>query len=123
MTAKDIRFADDARGRLLQGMDSLAEAVKATLGPRGRNVVIEKGPGAPRSTKNGVTVANEIELEDHFENTGARLLRGVASRANEEAGDGTTTAIVLAQAILKEGFKPVTVGMTRWTSNVASTSR
>jgi chaperonin GroEL len=82
-----------------------------SLGPRGRNVVIEKGPGAPRSTKDGVTVAREIELEDHFENIGARMLREIAARANEEAGDGTTTAIVLAQAILKEGLKPVTVGM------------
>jgi chaperonin GroEL len=111
MTAKDIRFDDDARGRLLKGMDLLADAVKVTLGPRGRNVAIEKGPGAPRWTKDGVTVAREIELEDHFENIGAQMLREVASRANDEAGDGTTTAIVLAQAILREGLKPVIVGI------------
>ena len=111
MTAKDIRFEDDARGRLLHGMDLLAQAVRVPLGPRGRNVVIEKGPGAPRSTKDGSTVAGEIELEDHFENIGAQMLREVAARAHAEVGDGTTTAVVLAHAILKEGLKPVTVGM------------
>ncbi|MFN4282380.1 MAG: chaperonin GroEL [Alphaproteobacteria bacterium] len=111
MTAKDIRFDDDARSRLMRGVEILADAVKVTIGPRGRNVVLEKGFGAPRSTKDGVTVAKEIELEDRFENIGAQMLRVVAGKANDEVGDGTTTAIVLAQAIAREGIKAVTVGL------------
>jgi chaperonin GroEL len=111
MSAKQIHFDDDARRRLLHGIDALADAVKVTLGPRGRNVVIEQGPGAPRSTKDGVSVAREIELEDRFENMGALMLREVAERVNKDAGDGTTTAIVLAQAIAREGIKAVSVGL------------
>ncbi|MFE1602184.1 chaperonin GroEL [Methylobacterium sp. ID0610] len=107
MAAKDVKFSADARERLLRGVDILADAVKVTLGPKGRNVVIEKSFGAPRITKDGVTVAKEIELEDRFENLGAQLLREVASKTNDLAGDGTTTATVLAQAIVKEGAKAV----------------
>ncbi|MCJ2128178.1 chaperonin GroEL [Methylobacterium sp. E-045] len=107
MAAKDVKFAGDARERLLRGVDILADAVKVTLGPKGRNVVIEKSFGAPRITKDGVTVAKEIELEDRFENLGAQLLREVASKTNDLAGDGTTTATVLAQAIVREGAKAV----------------
>src|SRR5690349_11388260 len=111
MAAKEVRFAADARERLLRGVDTLANAVKVTLGPKGRNVVIEKSFGAPRTTKDGVTVAKEIELEDKFENMGAQMLREVASKANDVAGDGTTTATVLAQAIVREGMKRVAAGM------------
>jgi chaperonin GroEL len=111
MAAKDVRFAADARERLLHGVDILANAVKVTLGPKGRNVVIEKSFGAPRSTKDGVTVAKEIELEDRFENMGAQMVREVASKTNDLAGDGTTTACVLAQAIVREGGKAVAAGM------------
>jgi chaperonin GroEL len=111
MAAKDVKFSSDARERLLRGVDLLANAVKVTLGPRGRNVVIEKSFGAPRITKDGVTVAKEIELEDKFENLGAQLLREVASKTNDAAGDGTTTATVLAQAIVKEGAKAVAAGL------------
>ena len=111
MAAKDVRFAADARERLLRGVDTLANAVKVTLGPKGRNVVIEKSFGAPRSTKDGVTVAKEIELEDRFENMGAQMVREVASKTNDLAGDGTTTACVLAQAIVREGGKAVAAGM------------
>ncbi|MEA1834957.1 chaperonin GroEL [Methylobacterium durans] len=107
MAAKDVKFSTDARERLLRGVDILADAVKVTLGPKGRNVVIEKSFGAPRITKDGVTVAKEIELEDRFENLGAQLLREVASKTNDLAGDGTTTATVLAQAIVREGAKAV----------------
>ncbi len=107
MAAKDVKFSADARERLLRGVDILADAVKVTLGPKGRNVVIEKSFGAPRITKDGVSVAKEIELEDRFENLGAQLLREVASKTNDLAGDGTTTATVLAQAIVKEGAKAV----------------
>jgi chaperonin GroEL len=107
MAAKDVRFSTDARERMLRGVDTLANAVKVTLGPKGRNVVIEKSFGAPRITKDGVTVAKEIELEDKFENMGAQMLREVASKTNDLAGDGTTTATVLAQAIVKEGAKAV----------------
>ncbi|MCC0806097.1 chaperonin GroEL [Methylobacterium sp. W2] len=107
MAAKDVKFSADARERLLRGVDILADAVKVTLGPKGRNVVIEKSFGAPRITKDGVTVAKEIELEDRFENLGAQLLREVASKTNDLAGDGTTTATVLAQAIVREGAKAV----------------
>ncbi|MCJ2143298.1 chaperonin GroEL [Methylobacterium sp. E-066] len=107
MAAKDVKFSGDARERLLRGVDILADAVKVTLGPKGRNVVIEKSFGAPRITKDGVTVAKEIELEDRFENLGAQLLREVASKTNDLAGDGTTTATVLAQAIVREGAKAV----------------
>ncbi|MBC7831138.1 MAG: chaperonin GroEL, partial [Hyphomicrobium sp.] len=111
MAAKEVRFAADARERLLRGVDTLANAVKVTLGPKGRNVVIEKSFGAPRLTKDGVTVAKEIELEDKFENMGAQMVREVAQKTNDLAGDGTTTATVLAQAIVREGLKAVAAGM------------
>jgi len=110
MAAKDVKFSRDARERILAGVDTLANAVKVTLGPKGRNVVIEKSFGAPRITKDGVTVAKEIELKDKFENMGAQMLREVASKANDAAGDGTTTATVLAQAIVREGMKSVAAG-------------
>ncbi len=111
MAAKDVKFSADARERMMKGVDVLANAVKVTLGPKGRNVVIEKSFGAPRTTKDGVTVAKEIELEDKFQNMGAQMLREVASKANDVAGDGTTTATVLAQAIVREGMKRVAAGM------------
>ncbi|MBT9289337.1 chaperonin GroEL [Prosthecodimorpha staleyi] len=111
MAAKDVKFGGDARDRMLRGVDILANAVKVTLGPKGRNVVIEKSFGAPRITKDGVTVAKEIELEDKFENMGAQMVREVASKTNDLAGDGTTTATVLAQSIVKEGAKAVAAGM------------
>jgi chaperonin GroEL len=111
MAAKDVYFASDARDRMLRGVNTLANAVKVTLGPKGRNVIIEKSFGAPRSTKDGVTVAKEIELSDKFENLGAQLIREVASKTNDKAGDGTTTATVLAQAIVTEGLKSVAAGM------------
>ena len=111
MPAKDVKFGSDARARMLAGVDILADAVKITLGPKGRNVVLDKAFGAPRITKDGVTVAKEIELADKFENMGAQMLREVASKTNEEAGDGTTTATVLAQAIVREGGKSVAAGM------------
>src|SRR5262249_33426094 len=107
MAAKDVRFSGDARERMLRGVDILANAVKVTLGPKGRNVVIDKSFGAPRITKDGVTVAKEIELGDKFENMGAQMLREVASKTNDLAGDGTTTATVLAQSIVREGAKAV----------------
>src|SRR6478672_4822690 len=111
MAAKDVKFSRDARERILKGVDTLANAVKVTLGPKGRNVVIDKSFGAPRITKDGVTVAKEIELKDKFENMGAQMLREVASKTNDIAGDGTTTATVLAQAIVREGMKSVAAGM------------
>ncbi len=111
MAAKEIHFSTDARDRMLRGVNILANAVRVTLGPKGRNVVIEKSFGAPRTTKDGVSVAKEIELEDKFENLGAQLLREVASKTNDQAGDGTTTATVLAQAIVQEGLKSVAAGM------------
>ena len=111
MAAKDVRFSTDARDRMMRGVDILANAVKVTLGPKGRNVVIDKSFGAPRTTKDGVTVAKEIELEDKFENMGAQMVREVASKTNDIAGDGTTTATVLAQAIVREGLKSVAAGM------------
>jgi len=111
MAAKDVKFETDARNRMLKGVNILADAVKVTLGPKGRNVVLEKSFGAPRITKDGVTVAKEIELEDKFENMGAQMVKEVASRTNDEAGDGTTTATVLAQAIVREGMKSVAAGM------------
>ena len=111
MAAKDVKFGRDARERILAGVDTLANAVKVTLGPKGRNVVIDKSFGAPRITKDGVTVAKEIELKDKFENMGAQMLREVASKTNDNAGDGTTTATVLAQAIVREGMKSVAAGM------------
>ena len=110
MSAKDVKFGQDARERMLRGVDILANAVKVTLGPKGRNVVLEKSFGAPRITKDGVTVAKEIELEDKFENMGAQMVREVASKTSDVAGDGTTTATVLAQAIVKEGAKSVAAG-------------
>ncbi|MGV6850276.1 MAG: chaperonin GroEL [Marinibacterium sp.] len=111
MSAKDVKFDTDARDRMLKGVNILADAVKVTLGPKGRNVVLDKSFGAPRITKDGVTVAKEIELEDKFENMGAQMVKEVASRTNDEAGDGTTTATVLAQAIVREGMKSVAAGM------------
>jgi chaperonin GroEL len=111
MTAKDVRFSSDARDRMLRGIEILANAVRVTLGPKGRNVVLDKSFGAPRITKDGVTVAKEIELEDKFENMGAQMVREVAQKTNEKAGDGTTTAIVLAHAIVREGAKAVAAGM------------
>src|ERR687894_513710 len=111
MAAKDVKFSGDAREKMLRGVDILANAVRVTLGPKGRNVVIEKSFGAPRTTKDGVTVAKEIELEDKFENMGAQMVREVASKTNDVAGDGTTTACVLAQAIVREGAKAVAAGM------------
>jgi chaperonin GroEL len=111
MSAKDVKFGTDSRDRMLKGINTLANAVKVTLGPKGRNVVIDKSYGAPRITKDGVTVARAIELSDPFENMGAQLVKDVASRTNDEAGDGTTTATVLAQAIVKEGMKAVAAGM------------
>ncbi|MDH3669363.1 MAG: chaperonin GroEL, partial [Paracoccaceae bacterium] len=111
MTAKDVKFHTDARDRMLKGVDVLANAVRVTLGPKGRTVVLDKSFGAPRITKDGVTVAKEIELSDKFENMGAQMVREVASRTNDEAGDGTTTATVLAQVIVREGLKAVAAGM------------
>jgi chaperonin GroEL len=111
MAAKEVRFSSDARDRMLRGVDILANAVRVTLGPKGRNVVIEKSFGAPRITKDGVTVAKEIELEDKFENMGAQMVREVAQKTNDQAGDGTTTATVLAHAIVREGAKSVAAGM------------
>src|SRR4051812_531678 len=111
MPAKDIRFSSEARERMLHGVNILADAVKVTLGPKGRNVLIEKSYGAPRISKDGVTVAKEIQLPDHFENMGAQMVREVASKTSTEAGDGTTTATMLAQAIVREGVKSVAAGM------------
>ena len=111
MSAKEVRFSVDARDRMLHGIDTLAHAVRVTLGPKGRNVLLDKSFGAPRITKDGVTVAKEIELENKFENMGAQMVREVASRTSDEAGDGTTTATVLAHAIVREGGKAVTAGM------------
>jgi chaperonin GroEL len=111
MTTKEVKFSADARDRMMHGIDILANAVRVTLGPKGRNVILEKSFGAPRTTKDGVTVAKEIELEDKFENMGAQMLREVASKTNDEAGDGTTTATVLAQSIVREGLKAVAAGM------------
>ena len=111
MAAKEVRFSSDARDRMLRGVDILANAVKVTLGPKGRNVILDKSYGAPRTTKDGVTVAKEIELEDKFENMGAQMVREVAQKTNDMAGDGTTTATVLAHAILREGMKSVAAGM------------
>ncbi|MFT6474030.1 MAG: chaperonin GroEL, partial [Qipengyuania sp.] len=111
MAAKDVKFGRDAREGILRGVDTLANAVKVTLGPKGRNVVIDKSFGAPRITKDGVTVAKEIELKDKFENMGAQMIKEVASKANDAAGDGTTTATVLAQSIVTEGMKSVAAGM------------
>src|SRR5476651_616609 len=111
MAAKEIRFSVDARDRMLRGVDILANAVRVTLGPKGRNVVLDKSYGAPRITKDGVTVAKEVELEDKFENMGAQMVREVASKSSDFAGDGTTTATVLAHAIVREGAKAVAAGM------------
>src|SRR6186713_326372 len=111
MSAKDVRFSTDARDRMLRGIDVLNNAVKVTLGPKGRNVILDKSYGAPRITKDGVTVAKEIELEDKFENMGAQMVREVATRTSDTAGDGTTTATMLAQAIVREGAKSVAAGM------------
>src|SRR6059036_3627797 len=111
MSAKEVKFGVDARDRMLRGVDILNNAVKVTLGPKGRNVVLDKSFGAPRITKDGVTVAKEIELDDKFENMGAQMVRDVASRTSDQVGDGTTTATVLAHAIVKEGAKAVAAGL------------
>ena len=111
MAAKDVKFSTDARNRMMHGVNVLADAVKVTLGPIGRNVVLDKSFGAPRITKDGVTVAKEIELEDKFENMGAQMVKEVASKTNDTAGDGTTTATILAQSIVREGLKSVAAGM------------
>ena len=111
MAAKDVFFGNDARTQMLEGVNTLANAVKVTLGPKGRNVVLDKAYGAPLITKDGVTVAKEIELEGKFQNMGAQMVKEVASKANDAAGDGTTTATVLAQAIVTEGLKSVVAGM------------
>jgi len=111
MAAKEIRFSEDARARMLRGVNILANAVKATLGPKGRNVVLEKSFGAPTITKDGVSVAKEIELADKFENMGAQMVKEVASKTSDVAGDGTTTATVLAQALIRDGLKAVAAGM------------
>ena len=111
MTAKQVLFGDDARVRMVRGINILANAVKVTLGPKGRNVVLDRNFGSPLVTKDGVTVAREIELKDKFENMGAQMVREVASKTNDNAGDGTTTATVLAQAIVVEGMKFVAAGM------------
>ncbi len=111
MAAKEVKFGDSGRKKMLAGVNVLADAVKATLGPKGRHVVLERSYGAPSITKDGVSVAKEIELQDRFENMGAQLVKDVASKANDEAGDGTTTATVLAQAIVNEGLKAVAAGM------------
>src|ERR1700729_2523944 len=111
MASKEVKFGVDARDKMLRGVDILANPVKVTLGPKGRNVVLDKPFGAPRITKDGVTVAKEVELEDKFENMGAQMVREVASKTSDLAGDGTTTATVLAQAIVKEGAKAVAAGM------------
>src|SRR5438874_1664367 len=110
MSAKELRFSEDARNSILRGVNVLANAVKVTLGPKGRNVVIEKSFGSPLITKDGVTVAKEIELENKFENMGAQMVKEVASKTNDDAGDGTTTATLLAQAIFREGAKIVAAG-------------
>src|SRR4030088_1227101 len=111
MTAKDVRFSDDARQRMFRGVNVLANAVKVTLGPKGRNVILDRSYGAPTVTKDGVSVAKEIELKDKFENMGAQMVKEVASKTSDVAGDGTTTATVLAQSIVKEGMKFVAAGM------------
>src|SRR3974390_467354 len=111
MSAKEVKFGVDARDRMLRGVDILANAVRVTLGPKGRNVVLDKSFGAPRITKDGVTVAKEIELADKFENMGAQMIREVASKTSDQAGDGTTTTTVLAHAIVREGAKAVAAGM------------
>src|SRR6201985_2561542 len=111
MAAKDVRFSDDARARMFRGVNILANAVKATLGPKGRNAVLDKSFGAPTITKDGVSVAKEIELKDKFENMGAQMVKEVASNTSDEAGDGTTTATVLAQAFIQEGLKAVAAGI------------
>jgi chaperonin GroEL len=111
MAAKDVKFSTDARNRMMHGVNVLADAVKVTLGPKGRNVVLDKSFGAPRITKDGVTVAKEIELDDKFENMGAQMVKEVASKTNDTAGDGTTTATILAQSIVREGLKSVAAGM------------
>ena len=111
MAAKDIRFSEDARSRMVRGVNTLANAVKATLGPKGRNVVLQKSFGAPTITKDGVSVAKEIELADAFENMGSQMVKEVASKTSDNAGDGTTTATVLAAALIREGMKGVAAGM------------
>ncbi len=123
MPAKEIKYDTQAREKLMKGVDTLANAVKMTLGPRGRNVVLEKSWGSPTITKDGVTVAKEIELEDKFENMGAQMVKEVASKTSDVAGDGTTTATILAQSIFREGAKLVARDTTRWPSNAESKNR
>jgi chaperonin GroEL len=121
MSAKEIKYSETARERMMSGVDTLANAVKLTLGPKGRNVLIEKSWGSPKSTKDGVTVAKEIELEDKFENMGAQMVKEVASKTSDVAGDGTTTATILAQAIFREGSKLVPQVPIPWPSSEALT--
>lgn len=123
MSAKNVTFANDARVKMLNGVNILANAVKVTLGPKGRNVVLDKMFGGPVITKDGVSVAKEIELEDKLENVGAQIVKEVASKANDAAGDGTTTATVLAQAIVNEGLKAVAAGMNLWILSEESKKR
>jgi chaperonin GroEL len=121
MAAKEVKFSVEARDKMLRGIDILTNAVRVTLGPKGRNVVLDKSFGAPRITKDGVTVAKEIELDDKFENMGAQMVREVASTTSDQAGDGTTTATVLAHAIVKEGSRLVSCAIQRWMSVLACT--
>jgi chaperonin GroEL len=123
MAAKQLLFSEQARQKILEGVEILARAVKVTLGPRGRNVVLDKKWGSPTVTKDGVTVAKEIELDEPYHNMGAQMVREVASKTSDVAGDGTTTATVLAEAIFREGLKNVTAGARRWRSSAASTRR
>jgi len=123
MAAKDLKFHDEARREILKGVVVLSSAVKSTLGPRGHNVAIEKKWGGPTVTKDGVTVAKEIELKDPYENMGAQMVREVASKTSDAAGDGTTTATILAEAIYREGYKVITRARTRWRFSAASTRR
>ena len=121
--AKDIKFGQEARSAILRGVNILADAVKVTLGPKGRNVILEKSFGSPTVTKDGVTVAKEIELKDPYENMGAELVKEVASKTSDIAGDGTTTATILAEVIFREGMKNVTAGANPWRSSAASRRR
>ena len=118
MAAKEVKFSGDARDRMLKGVNILADAVKVTLGPKGRNVILDKSFGAPRISKDGVTVAKEIELSDKFENMGAQMVREVASKTSDLVGDGTTTATVLAQSIVREGCKADAAGMNLWVPKI-----
>jgi len=124
MAAKEVKFGDDVRQKMVKGVNTLANAVKVTLGPKGKNVVLERSFGAPTITKDGVSVAKEIELQDKYENMGAQMVKEVASKTSDNAGDGTTTATVLAQAIIREGMKSVAAGMNGcWNESYGSQAR